>query len=219
MLVKGMQMESRKKICTACGRTKALDEFYVDRAKRDGHCGSCIECKRKAVKAYANTASGRTILENYRRSDSFKRIQREYAASSKGKDAKRRWRSKPENRRKELAFSRSYESRIDVMERREQYRRGDSRRKSQAQYSKSSRNLLRVKAYRKLHLEQALAREAVNRALRDRKMVKGPCSFNSPACLGCVDGHHYLGYEENHWYEVMWLCRYHHRLLHHGFTR
>lgn len=34
------------KICNSCGKNKKLNEFHIDRSKRDGRMTKCKECKR-----------------------------------------------------------------------------------------------------------------------------------------------------------------------------
>lgn len=45
--------------------------------------------------------------------------------------------------------------------------------------------------------------------------------FQQP-CLVCQDpkseGHHYLGYNRDHWLHVQWLCSKHHHAIHYGET-
>lgn len=38
-----------KKTCTACGKTKKLDEFYAQKGNSDGRQGRCKECCKKAA--------------------------------------------------------------------------------------------------------------------------------------------------------------------------
>jgi hypothetical protein len=53
------------------------------------------------------------------------------------------------------------------------------------------------------HLARYKARYAVSRG----RLKKSDClECGSPK----VEAHHYLGYEPEHWYDVLWLCRKHH---------
>lgn len=61
--------------------------------------------------------------------------------------------------------------------------------------------------------EKDIARRQLRLAVRCNRVKK-------TACEDCgykiVEAHHYLGYSEEHWFDVKWLCRHHHRIQH-GF--
>jgi hypothetical protein len=40
------------KICSKCGAEKSIEDFYVDRSKKDGHRNECKECTAKRQKPY-----------------------------------------------------------------------------------------------------------------------------------------------------------------------
>jgi len=46
-------MEQPIKVCTKCGIEKLLSDFYVQRAKKDGHRSQCITCVAEYRKANA----------------------------------------------------------------------------------------------------------------------------------------------------------------------
>lgn len=59
--------------------------------------------------------------------------------------------------------------------------------------------------------QKAVAREALNDAIRRGKMVRRPCAV-------CANprsqAHHYLGYAPRHRLDVVWLCAPHHWVAH-----
>lgn len=62
--------------------------------------------------------------------------------------------------------------------------------------------------------QKAIIRNRVNAALRKGWLVKGPCICGSTE----VEAHHFAGYELEHALDVVWLCKQHHELLHHGYV-
>ena len=58
------------------------------------------------------------------------------------------------------------------------------------------------------------ARAAVGYAVETGRMLKPErCSLYFPfypICKGQIEGHHYKGYDPEHWLDVEWICRYHH---------
>lgn len=69
------------------------------------------------------------------------------------------------------------------------------------------------KSYR-LHRDKHRARSRLRYAVEKGRITKQPCMTCGEVK---VEAHHYLGYEEAYWYDVHWLCRYHHREAH-GFV-
>ncbi|KKM68598.1 hypothetical protein LCGC14_1459310 [marine sediment metagenome] len=72
-----------------------------------------------------------------------------------------------------------------------------------------------LKEYRKggKYYQKTLARNALNFALKKNKLKKGKCVLRSEKCNGQIEAHHYLGYEKEHYYDVRWFCRKHHRIV------
>lgn len=58
------------------------------------------------------------------------------------------------------------------------------------------------------------AHEAVRKALKAGRLIKGPCAhLGQGSCEGAVEGHH-PSYEPSQWLVVIWLCQQHHKLAH-----
>lgn len=56
------------------------------------------------------------------------------------------------------------------------------------------------------------ARNAVWRAVKNDKLEKNSfCAVANCKEEEHIEAHHYLGYEKEHWLDVIWLCRNHHR--------
>lgn len=70
---------------------------------------------------------------------------------------------------------------------------------------------------RELYPEKQRARDLLRKAVKKGTIIKGECvtTYADP-CNGQVEAHHHLGYEGEHWKDVMWLCRRHHTYIHHG---
>ena len=63
-------------------------------------------------------------------------------------------------------------------------------------------------------LERA-ARAAVRYAVRTGRLRQPTrCEFPGGSHEGRLESHHYRGYTEAHWLDVIWLCCKHHRRLH-----
>lgn len=58
-----------------------------------------------------------------------------------------------------------------------------------------------------------LARQAVHQAIRNGKIIKLPCKYNSDECSGQIQAHHIYGYDKAHYLDIEWICRFHHNKL------
>jgi hypothetical protein len=63
----------------------------------------------------------------------------------------------------------------------------------------------------KNNYEKRRAHQALNNALRDGHIVKGPCRLAGPDCAGKIQAHHF---DYSRPLDVDWLCDHHHRLEH-----
>lgn len=73
----------------------------------------------------------------------------------------------------------------------------------------------RNKEARKRHPDKAIARWKVTNAVQSGALIKGPCSKCNRPPDRHVHGHHHNGYDEAHWFDVVWLCRWCHEKEHH----
>lgn len=59
--------------------------------------------------------------------------------------------------------------------------------------------------------DKTVARQKLRYAVSSGRIRRSPCQeCGDPK----VQGHHYLGYDEAHWYDVKWLCDKHHKIAH-----
>jgi hypothetical protein len=59
------------------------------------------------------------------------------------------------------------------------------------------------------------AQVAVQEAVKSGRLVPSACWCGHPT----TEAHHHLGYDLDHWLEVVWLCRVHHREAHRKYPR
>lgn len=89
-----------------------------------------------------------------------------------------------------------------VLERQKRYRKTPGGRRTEARATA----LIRLK-----HPEKFIARTELRKAVNRGEITKLPCEECGELR---VEAHHYLGYEQEHWYDVKWLCRSHHWDVH-----
>jgi hypothetical protein len=87
------------KPCTKCGVEKSLDDFYLNRSKRDGRGSECKECEKARAAAWrkAHPEKHRERIERWRRANPEKA--RSYATGyssrwGKAHPDRRRWHAK-----------------------------------------------------------------------------------------------------------------------------
>lgn len=73
----------------------------------------------------------------------------------------------------------------------------------------------RARLYQKhgKYYKQQKAHGALYYALKHGKIKKGKCFLKNKDCFGRIEAHHYLGYEKEHWLDVIWVCSQHHDIL------
>jgi len=202
------------KYCPACESDQDDSSFYSDKAKRDGLSSSCRVCTKSRVARYKQSAIGRSNRAKWESQPRVRARTRELNKSPKRLATRRAYRNRPEVKAKEAAYGDSYARSDRGQEVREKYRATDERKESLKRYEQSDKGRARKRAYRDANLNEAKAREALNRATRFGKMTRGPCAHLSDECAGLIEGHHHNGYDKAHWLDVLWLCRHHHRQIH-----
>lgn len=198
------------KTCGKCGITKAPADFYVDKTRALGLSSRCRECHRAHVKAYRKTERGKEVSQRSRSTEAAKASARARRSSPEYRQQRAARRKDPEFHARELAYSRGYEARPEVVARRADYAQYEARQVSLSRYGRSTKCRVRSRAYRQANIEQAKAREALNRAVRDGRVTKGACAKAGENCRGRVEAHHHRGYDPAHWLDVVWLCKRHH---------
>ncbi len=103
------------------------------------------------------------------------------------------------------------------------YNRSEANKTSQRKYRQSKKGKKfrsqYVKEWRLQHLAQRKANIAITTAINADKIPRistQKCAF--PNCSEQAQQyHHYLGYESEHWFDILPLCRHHHRITHKYF--
>ena len=149
-------------------------------------------------------------------------------------EAKRRWAAKtkarpeaiarrreleqsPETKAKRAAYAATPEAQALAQERYRRYRQTDKYRATQARYAATAKNKATEAAYlARVRIEQPeriKARAAVMILVR-KGVLERPAECQSCGSGGRIDAHHYLGYAQEHWLSVQWLCRVCHKAAH-----
>jgi hypothetical protein len=211
------------KICTKCKRELSLDNFYNLTKSVDGKAATCKECAKAFQKDYYKSNSDRVktrvaryaannreiVLERHRsyyleHLENFREYQRRPDVMERNRiHCKSQYRKHRDER---LAQQKEYAKRPEVQARRREYIK-------QWDTSETGRSCKRrmIREYREKYPERYKANNAVAVAVRNGSMVK------PDVCEYCheqkrLNGHHYLGYEQEHWLHVQWLCHKCHRI-------
>lgn len=72
-----------------------------------------------------------------------------------------------------------------------------------------------VRRFQSKNPVQVAAGVAVKEAVRARRLTPQACWCGNPR----TEAHHHLGYALEHWLDVVWLCRTHHREQHRIYPR
>ena len=99
--------EPRIKTCVQCRKTKAISSFGILRARRDGHSGICLDCRRRNDAVYRQTDKCRKQRTAYKKGNGIFVIRaaglRYYHKNKEGINARRRtWRGRLLCRRHKL---------------------------------------------------------------------------------------------------------------------
>ena len=164
------------------------------------------------IKKICSTCKNSKILDEFYIDPKLK-SGRSSACKECARKRKQERRKKPENRAKELQYSKEYESRLSTKNKRAKYRSSDARKDSSKRYYKSQKGLAKYREYRLLNIQKAQSREILNKAIANGKISKGDCEKLSRTCKGKVEGHH-TSYKRCDALNVKWLCRKHHCELH-----
>jgi hypothetical protein len=119
---------------------------------------------------------------------------RRYKCSEKGREANKRWNDSEKGKECRSRYEVSVKGKAAIL----RYHR-----------TKKAKELSRLN--KKLHSDKIVARNAVNHALRDDRLIK------SDICEICgqspTESHHW-SYVKEHWLDVQWLCIKCHKQLH-----
>jgi hypothetical protein len=167
------------KICNQCGTRKPLVDFPPDKVNRDGRRGKCRECvlRRQRELRAENPARERQWVE---------------ANKSSVLESKRAYRKRNEER-----------LRIETRERQRSRREDPGVAHKCREYARAY--VKRRKCTKSWGTDaHALARDAVNKALKSGKLTK-PEKCTACGSSGLIHGHH-RSYAPEDWLDVVWLC-------------
>lgn len=72
-----------------------------------------------------------------------------------------------------------------------------------------------VRKFRENNPVVVAAQVAVKEAVKSGRLLPSACWCGNPT----TEAHHHRGYELDHWLDVVWLCRTHHREAHRKYPR
>lgn len=85
------------------------------------------------------------------------------------------------------------------------------RKRASSKYNSSEKGRIRRKRYASLNPDKIKARNTLTNAVRTGKIVRGSSCEDSALgyCSGRIGADHYLGYEEDHYLDIQWVCARH----------
>jgi len=193
--MEGIKMpdQVRAKTCRICKQTKPISEFYKCSGSRGGFRNKCKVCYLEHVKLYYRTKRAQVIRRQYRQSSHGKNKQRQYDQSAKGKARHKRY-SQTEKGKAAIKHHQQSEK-YNITKKR--YNKTEKGRKVQ---------IAAIKRFKIRHPEQVKARDAVNHAIRDGRLLR-PDSLQCHYCPAqAKQYHHYKGYAKEHWLDVVPVC-------------
>ena len=193
--------------CFHKGDPQPIDSFSHHKRYSDGRQVWCKDCMAEAQRAYRQTAKTKASIRKYTQSDKFKAQQKRYAQSEKGRSTKRQY-TKTEKFRIQV---RHYQKTANDKERRRLYR------KTEKYKALMHRRYERVKDHPE-YLKRHIARLQVKYAIIRGNLLP----IGDQLCLYCQqpahEYHHYLGYDQEHWLDVVPTCRSCHRRIDRGVS-
>ncbi len=112
-------------------------------------------------------------------------------------------------------YDKTYVEKPDALETKRLYRVSAKNKARQKRYYTSEKGLLAAKNNRERHVQERVARSEVYKAVLRGDMIKpdscAQCNEQRDGKNKRIEAHHYLGYEPEHWLDVIWLCTKCHR--------
>lgn len=184
------------KICSRCKQELPVTCFSRNKAEKDGLCHACKDCCSAYNKAY-RTAHRAELIR--------------YLKDWRTKNAGEVRRKAKEKYDRDPSVKRGSTKRYRKTEQGKLARIKEGRR-----YRQTHPDLVSAvsKRWRKKNAEKPPATAAVNNAVRAGRLSK------PDACSVCgqynqhLHGHHYLGYNKSHWFDVLWVCAQCHHNIH-----
>jgi hypothetical protein len=187
-----------EKRCYRCKQIKPLTEFYKNKSAKDGHQNRCKACSAEYGRQYRATEHGRAKTNEwarkYRATERVKQYRHEYKMRPDVKARERANANKrlktPKGQKKQNRYN-SSQSHLDAVHRYQAKKRKDP----EFRLMERARNSIAVAVYR-------------------GKMKPASDLF----CVQCgnpaQEYHHHLGYEREHWHDVIPVCRECHSAIH-----
>lgn len=182
------------KRCSKCEKEKSIDEFNLDKSKKDGHCSYCRQC--------SNEHSGKYHNEHRQKLNEYSKA---YYLNNKETHSARAkvWHQK--NRDSILEKGKAYyRKHLQLFSARaKEYAKTEN---GKAVFKKS------MYKYNKNHPERAKAHWAIGNAVRIGKMQ--PASYFMCAVCHVKQAqqyHHWHGYSKEHQLDVLPVCKECHR--------
>lgn len=190
------------KRCSKCGETKPLSEYFKSKTGRDGLRADCKECYRLSHQESKKRRMERTGIapkeKECKACGEVKPIS-EYCRNSLGKDGYFAA-CKQCVYRRNVEWRKSPDGRAWVKKYRENHPRHGPH--SGQEYMREYR-----KKYRERNQDKVAAGKAVGRAIK-RGKIPHPATVSCKECgEQAREYHHHLGYEREHWLDVIALCR------------
>ena len=182
------------KQCSKCKQTKPLSEFYKHPSAKDGHFGSCKECKKKYTSQYRKTEIGKTKIDKYWQSEKGKLVRKVYSQSAKGKASMYKY---SQSDKREITKKRFLQS-----EKGKLYIKRCSQTEKRKAYQREFAKIDRIR-----HPERHKARDAVKSMIKNGAIPKA----SALKCHNCPsqakEYHHHNGYAQESWLDVIPVCK------------
>lgn len=176
------------KTCSKCKQIKQVSEYFRDRSHKDGLANWCKICRGCDSSRYKKTP--------------------------KAKKRRKELAQRAESKRKQAAWQRKYYQTPTRQHWEKQYRHNPKRKAVVKRYSQSSKGKFRVKRYRYNNPDPIKARTAVDTAVRRGNLPRAKTLRCSYCGNQAKQYHHYLGYAQDHWIDVIPLCKMCHKVAH-----
>jgi len=180
------------KRCSKCKEIKPLSEFHKHSRYKYGVRSCCKDC-----------ANQQNVI--YGKSDKGKKAKLKYKKSDKGRQSENRYRQSEKSKRRHSRYRKTLKSHV-VRMKYEQSDKGKQTRKLYTQSEKSKTYQINYRANRrKLNPNAVKARMSVNNAVKTGKLPR-PDDFQCSCGNQAHEYHHHLGYEPEHWFDVIAVC-------------
>lgn len=198
--------ETSLKVCSRCREEKDATEFWNNKNRKDGRYPYCKVCARADILSYYH----KTKQDDWQKKSRIKQAIRVCIDCKEHKPTEQfdisityGWRSSVCVPCKRVRSHKDYIKNRDArMERKSEYKKSPQGKETEkrAHYAAMQREP-----------EKYVARYKLRYAVSRGQITKEPCQDCGKAK---VEAHHHKGYEPEHWLDVMWLCRKHHRDIH-----